>query len=138
VKLCITGGPRTGKTWRADALLASELGRVLHTDHLIDATEDDNWSRSSTAAAQWLDLPDPYVIEGVAVARALRKWLAAHPDGRPCDMLIVLTVPVVPVTPRQAAMAKGVATVLREISGELLARGVHIRTEHAAADALAH
>ena len=96
---------------------------IRHTDHLIHL----GWSEASAAAALWLDVPGPWIVEGVAAPRALRKWLAAHPDGRPCDVLIVLPEPRAVLTPGQVTMTKGCVTVLREIWSELERRGVEIR-----------
>ena len=93
---------------------------VRHTDDTMDA----EWSEASALAAEWFDEPDALVIEGVAVPRALRKWLAAHPEGKPCDKIIVLNQPFEDLTKGQISMAKGVATVFTQIYPELLKRGV--------------
>ena len=65
------------------------------------------------------------IVEGVAVARALRKALG-QTAGRPCDRLLVLERPRLELSPGQRAMAKGVDTVLAEILPELRARGVAV------------
>jgi dephospho-CoA kinase len=124
-RICITGGPRTGKTTRAD-MSGGISGPVLHTDALIQTHA---WSEASQVVSEWFGDPGPWVIEGVAVPRALRKWLRAHPEGRPCDVVLYLETPRVKLTPGQATMAAGVATVFREIEGELAQRGVHIAKE---------
>jgi energy-coupling factor transporter ATP-binding protein EcfA2 len=116
-RICIIGGPRTGKT-----TLAGTMENVLHTDDLIDKFD---WSGvSEFVATDWLARPGPWVIEGVAVVRALRKWLAANADGAPCEKIIVLTEPRVELSKHQAAMAKGHEKVWREVRPLLLARGV--------------
>jgi hypothetical protein len=117
VRVCIGGGPRTGKTTTAKLC----AGSLRHTDDLIDL----GWHEASAQAAAWMTEPDPWVIEGVAVARALRKALAASPDA-PCDVLVWMSAPYEPLTPGQASMAKGCETVLAEILPELRARGVTI------------
>jgi broad-specificity NMP kinase len=117
VRVAITGGPSTGKTTLAGS-------GAKHTDDLI---EDHDWSAASEVASTWFD--DPSVdlhVEGVAVPRALRKWLLAHPEGKPVEKLIVLQKAYEPLNIRQQAMAKGVETVLAEIHGELEKRGVRI------------
>lgn len=123
-RILIAGGPKTGKTTLA-ARLAKELGV---TPRCTDEVMGMGWSESSAEAAKWLDAPK-YVIEGVACARALRKSLAANPDGKPCDVLYMLTTPHAELTPGQSAMTKGIATVFSEIRWQLELRGVEIRHE---------
>lgn len=119
-RIVITGGPRTGKTTAATALGLP----VRHTDD----TKHMEWSAASAEVATWFDAPGPWVIEGVSAPRALRKWLAAHAEGKPCDVVQRLTVARVALTPGQSTMAKGVETVWREIEPELRRRGVRIET----------
>ncbi len=127
MRIAICGGPRTGKTTLACSI-GGEPGVVLRaTDDLI-ATHD--WSAASAEAATWFDTePGPMVVEGTAVVRAIRKWLRAHPDGRPVDVVKLLTRPKVPLTPGQAAMAKGHAKIWAEVEPELRRRGVAIEVE---------
>lgn len=114
MRLCITGAPKTGKT-----TYAQRFPSVRHTDDVISL----GWGNDSAEVATWLDAPGPWTIEGVAVARALRKWMEAH-DGKPCDKVIYLDTPRAPQTPQQEAMGKGVLTVMSEILPELYRRGV--------------
>lgn len=58
---------------------------------------------------------------------ALRKWLAAHPTGKPCDVVYWLEEPMCERKPGQISMANGCATVWLEIHDALAARGVEIR-----------
>ena len=114
-RIVITGGPRTGKT-----TLALSMGMdiypcdVSHTDDLIEHL---HWSQvSEHIALEWLPQPGPWIIEGVALARALRKWREAHPgEPPPVDRVIYLREPHESLTPGQRTMAKGVETVHREI-----------------------
>lgn len=130
-RICITGGPRTGKTTLATKLDADYpcdhspcIGRY-HTDDLI-GTHD--WSAASAEVVTWLDRPGPWIIEGVAVSRALRKWHDQHPcEPPPVDRVIYLSEAHEPLSKDQLAMAKGVATVHAEIEPWLLKHGV--RTE---------
>lgn len=122
-RLLITGGPRTGKTTRASDEARARGCIARHTDDLIASH---GWSEASEEVATWFDAPGPWIIEGVTVPRALRKWLRAHPEGAPCDRILVLRVPHAFLSPGQAAMAKGVATVWDEVEDELAARGVAI------------
>jgi len=119
--ICVTGGPRTGKTTFAERVEQRTGIPARHSDTLI---QDLAWSDASAEVAKWFDEPGPWLIEGVAVVRALRKWLLAHPEGKPCDRVLFLVDPVVEQTPGQKAMAKGCATIWGGIVAELRARGV--------------
>jgi hypothetical protein len=116
LRIVIAGGPRTGKT-----TLAVSLGLpVFHTDDLIPL----GWVAAGAAAAQWIDQPGPWVIEGVTAPRALRRWLKRHPDRAPCDLILFMARPAIPRTRGQEAMAKGCAKIFAEIAADLAARGV--------------
>jgi predicted ATPase len=120
VRTVICGGPKTGKT-----TLSQSLPRpVYHTDDRIPL----GWSEASESVSQLFSSPGPWTIEGAAAVRALRKWLASNPTGKPCDQVILLSgvMDSAQYTPRHAAMAKGVETIFAEIEGELLARGVEV------------
>lgn len=119
MRLAIAGVPKGGKTTRA----AKETGPVYHTDDLIG---DREWSEASAEAMTWFDRPGPWVIEGVAVPRALRKWLAAHAGGKPADLVLWMGTPRQDLTKGQAAMAKGCQTVMREIIPLLERCGVKV------------
>ena len=122
-RVLITGGPRCGKSTLAlTTALDLEVSEVQSTD----TTKDMPWSEASALVATWFDQAGPWVIEGVVVPRALRKWLASHPTGKPCDRLIFLGRALQPLTVGQASMFKGVITVLAEVVGELRDRGVEI------------
>jgi GTPase SAR1 family protein len=133
-RIVITGGPRTGKTTLANRL-ADENGdptgiTVAHTDDLIAQCAHlgkDAWSEGSRLASEWLNAPGPWIIEGVALARALRKWREAHPGEPPAvDKVIRLTEPHVALPKGQAAMTKGEETVWREIESWILHAGVPV------------
>ncbi len=118
MRILIAGGPRTGKT-TLSRLLALVMGvDPRHTDNLIEL----GWSESSAKAAEWMLEPGPWVIEGVAVPRAIRKALAAD-GGCPADLVIWPGVIFEPTNKGQDAMAKGCRTVFDEVRGELKARG---------------
>jgi len=119
-RIVICGGPRTGKTLLANRMFVGEVPPRLHPNHPAPRHTDDlialGWSEASAAAALWLDEPGQWIIEGVVLARALRKWREAHPgEPPPVDRVIRLTTPHVELTKGQAAMAKGEATVWQEI-----------------------
>lgn len=126
-RIVIIGSPRAGKTTYALALAARERVRVRHTDDLITMV---SWSKvSEIVAFQWFADPGPWIIEGVAAVRALRKWLAANSEGVPCDEVIVLEQPHVELTPGQASMAKACATIWAQVEGEIRARGVIVEVD---------
>lgn len=146
-RICITGGPRTGKTTLAGNLAAPlhvscdsafdeacSCGAIRHTDDLIEQCKHlgkEAWSEASRIASMWLDEPGPWIIEGVAMSRALRKWREAHPgQPPPVDRVIRLITPHVDLTKGQAAMAKGEETVWAEVEPWLRKHGVKI--EHGA------
>ncbi len=120
-RVLIAGGPRVGKT-----TLAGKLGRapVRHTDDLLSYA----WSQASEIVSRWMDQPGPWCIEGVAVPRALRKWLERNPTGKPCEVIYWSMDPTVRLTQGQQAMAKGCLTVWMEIMSILRSRGVQIRS----------
>lgn len=118
-RIVVVGGPRTGKTTYAHRLAAERSfpdGALRHTDELVGVLE---WSEASDEVARWLDEPGPWLIEGVAAVRALRKWLDAHPrteEGLPFDELHFGTIAKTDLSPGQRAMTKGHATIWAEIA----------------------
>lgn len=115
MRLLIAGVPGSGKT-----TLAGE--GAIHTDDYIEL----GWSEASLAVSCLFDAIGPWVIEGVTVPRALRKWLVQHEDGKPCDKVIFLNEPWEELSKGQASMAKGCRTVWLQVVGELRERGVEI------------
>ncbi len=121
-RVVIGGGPCTGKT-QLSMHVASVLGvTARHTDDLIGHLD---WSGASEEVSRWMAEPGPWVIEGVATVRALRKALTASPAA-PCTILHWLSGPFEPLTKGQLSMTKGCDTVLAGIRPELEARGVLI------------
>ncbi len=123
-RVVVIGSPRAGKTTYADKRGRREGVEVRHTDDLI---EELAWSAvSEHVAVDWLAQPGPWIIEGVAAVRALRKWLRYNPEGKPCEEIVLLDQPWVALSSRQAGMAKGCAKVWGEVEGQLRARGVSV------------
>ena len=120
MRIVIGGGPRTGKT-----TISRQLGwPVKHTDDLI---KDHNWSDASAKIAdEWMRVPGPWVIEGVATVRALRKYFARYPDEKPCDVLLWCDVSRVTRTKGQRALGVGCNTVFRDIVPELQRRVIPV------------
>lgn len=117
-RTAIAGIPKSGKTTLANNL----SDNAVHTDDFIHL----GWSPASKAISLLFDKPDPLIIEGVTIPRALRKWLQQHPTGKPVDQVIFLNIPHIPLSPGQHNMAQGCRTVWLEILPELLKRGVII------------
>ncbi len=118
IHTAIAGAPRSGKT-----TLAATIGDVvLHTDDV----QGMGWSESSEHASYWFDDGNTDVIEGVGAIRALRKWLARNPTGKPCETLIYLHLPREPLNDGQQRMAKGSMTIYQGIKDDLVSRGVKI------------
>jgi len=123
MRIVICGGPKTGKTTMSEEM-ETDTGTIpaKHTDDLQHL----DWSDASKVASYWLDNPGPWVIEGVAAVRALRKWLARNPTGKPCDRVVLLTHTWGPLTAGQETMTKGHATIWNGIRQELLNRDVDL------------
>jgi hypothetical protein len=130
-RILITGSPKAGKT-NFSELLGRELGCApRHTDETMalfpDLPPSERWSAQSLEVANWFDAPGPWIVEGVVIPRALRKWLKAHPaPEKPCDAVLFLERPAQELSKGQETMRKGIATVWGEIRAELEARGVVI------------
>jgi hypothetical protein len=116
VRIVICGWPGSGKSE-----LAKELGSKMNVvPRSTDSMKYLGWSEASEAVSHWFDEPGPWIIEGVAVPRALRKWHARNPDADPpIDKIIVLPHPDesqrVEMKAGQITMGRGHDTVLREL-----------------------
>jgi len=128
MRIAIVGGPRTGNSRPARAVALALGLPLVSTDDFIGM----GWSQASQHVADMLADGAPRVVEGVAVARVLRKALRDRPEERPVDRLVILIVPKVEQTEGQRVMASGIDTVLDEILGELQALGVVVVQEPAA------
>lgn len=79
MRIVVTGSPKAGKSTVA-AVFEKMFGyRLKSTDELTDM----EWSAASEEVSTWLDYSGPWIIEGVTVPRALRKWQTRHPDQPP-------------------------------------------------------
>lgn len=127
MRIAIAGGPRCGKTTLAEKLAERHgIETVLHTDDLIGSL---SWSEASARVVEWMDEPGPWIIEGVAVVRGLRKWLAdVRNEGAPCDTVYHLTYPYTDLSKGQVTMMKGCITVFGGVQYLLQGRGVDVLT----------
>lgn len=121
MRIAIAGSPQSGKTTLSRTLNLT----TKHTDDLIEL----DWSEASKKVSYWFDDLEIEIIEGVAVPRALRKWLSRNKEGKPVDKVIYLSNSYHKLTKGQETMAKGCRTVWNEILPELLERGVVIEDD---------
>jgi hypothetical protein len=134
--VCIIGGPKTGKSTYSDELReklfpGSPASLVIHSDDFIDQFD---WSGVSKHLSELMESqPLPWIMEGVAVVRALRKWLVgAEAQGlkgsmtRPCDVILVMNDPLTNLTSGQNSMRKSCDTVWWEIEARLQSRAVTV------------
>lgn len=121
-RIVICGGPHTGKTTLGHRLASRNL---MHTDDYIYL----GWSQASRFFSDWMIAnKGPWVVEGVAAVRALRKALTAV--VKPCDRVIWCSKIYATHDKHQAAMAKGCATVWAEILQTLRVRGVTVEIKN--------
>lgn len=122
IRVAIAGGPRVGKS-----TLAQQLTQAFNAIQIFegDSTKEMEWSAASAKVSTWFDRPDSWIIEGVVVGRALRKWLDARTE-RPCDVAVFLDEPFVTLSKGQETMRKGCVTVWQGIRAKLIARGVEV------------
>lgn len=125
----VVGGPRRGKSTLSAEYLArgipvycgdplskvkDPMPGVNYLPEGLSFAGDDGGA--AWVAENWFTMRGAWVCEGQVMARALRRWSAAHPDQHPCDQIIVLTEPRAATSAGQEAMHKGVMTVWREIA----------------------
>lgn len=134
MKICITGVVKSGKTILANNMKVPlppgkpneiQVLPILCTDELIGKMD---WSAESEEVAKWLDWPDSFILEGATVVRALRKWLANHPDGKPCNKVIYLrnSYPGQELSKGQITNCKATTMIWSQVVAELKARGVDV------------
>lgn len=124
MRLAITGYPKAGKSTLAERL-AKKFG-IPHyaTDSLIGVLD---WSPLSEEVSKWFDRPGNWIIEGVAVPRALRKWRLRNPDkAPPLDQYLLLDYASPELSKGQRSMGTGVMTVHRELEPWLGALVRHV------------
>lgn len=132
-RIIIIGGPHVGKTTLSERL-SVEFG--ISNTHHSDDVKHLGWSESSEFASNWFNESGDFIIEGVQMARALRKWLKANP-GVPLDAdIVTLSKPFDTLIRGQESMSKGVQTVFREIEGDLARRGARIHKLKSPDDAI--
>ena len=121
MRIAIAGYPGSGKTTLGRALAGNEGNDLRSTDTLLGA----KWSELSLEVSYWFDIAGDLVVEGMAVPRALRKWLRRDVGGEeaPVDLLIWLEG-LDSLDRHRRAMGAGARTVMEEIEDDLYSRGV--------------
>lgn len=120
MRIAIIGGPRTGKTTLGKKLAEVTGLPYRSTDETLGMfdhlPEKERWSAASAEVSKWLN-GSSWIIEGVALPRALRKWRDRN-DGEsaPVDKIIYLQKPFEELKPGQMSMTKGVATVMEGLA----------------------
>jgi len=99
-RIAVVGGPRTGKTTLVMTTVEVDDRPVFHTDDLIGLVE---WADQPAVIIERCAPLDRYVVEGIQVARALRKGLEP-------DVVVVTTWPMVERTSGQKRLARAVDT----------------------------
>lgn len=100
-RIAIVGGPKTGKTTLCEQVADRP---VFHTDDLRSIA----WADVPLAVIAAIGENPRFVVEGVQVARVLRKGLEV-------DLVLFLSKPKVERTAGQESMAKAVRTVLNDV-----------------------
>lgn len=123
-RIVICGGPHTGKTTLSGQEALCSSHKVLHTDDLIGQF---SWSGLSREVSTWFDVNGPWIVEGVAAVRALRKWMKSNPrPAKPCDLVLFLETFKSVQTDPQIRMGRQVDTIFKLIEKSLTGRGVDI------------
>ena len=113
MRIAITGYPNSGKTTLASLLVLVSQYPIRKTDELLETHE---WSELSEEVSKWFEAPGPWIVEGVAVPRAIRKWRLRHPRSKPpFDMFIYIQRPFMDMRPGQRSMSLGLDTVMLEL-----------------------
>lgn len=90
MRIVITGSPKAGKSTLAGLMARIMVLPAMHTDEVSHL----EWSAASEAVSEWFDEPGPWIMEGVTVPRALRKWKNRNPvSDPPFDWFILMREP---------------------------------------------
>lgn len=122
-RILIAGLPKTGKTTLALRLGNSLSIPVRHADEL---NKTHAWSAQSLEVAAWMGVRSPWIIEGVTVVRAIRKWMNSSRD-KPADVIYWGSEPYLPLDDNQRRLGAGCATIWSGLLTELGKRNVEIR-----------
>lgn len=130
MRIVLVGGPRRGKSTLARQYRAQGIptfcgdprSKVKDPEEGVTYLPEElpyagDQGAAAHVAGLWFIWQGPWLCEGHVMARALRRWLDAHPREMPADKIIVLSGPAKCETSKgQDAMHKGVMTVWEEIA----------------------
>lgn len=124
MKIAICGGPRTGKSTFATRLAADYDLPVVSTDQFIKFA----WDVVPNLVIEELRQKDGWILEGIQAARVLRRWFNMPAGFAKPNLHAVywLDKALVDLTPGQASLTKGVATVFADVRPVLRKSGVVI------------
>jgi adenylate kinase family enzyme len=120
--LLIMGVPKSGKTTLSAHMEKMTGLTVEHTDEMIG---EFTWSATSREVAKMIQNEGPWIIEGVAAVRGLRKWIDANPGESLKHVAVFFHYqPRVRYSSQELeSMAKGIITIWEEIRADVLLRG---------------
>lgn len=124
-RILVIGVPRAGKSTLVDMLKAQLDIPVTHID---EWAKDMPWSFVSDRVAEKLESEGPWIMEGVAGVRGLRKWLLKN-EGKPEFHIVWMNDPKVKLTAGQDNMRNGTKTIWAGVKQTLEVRGVNIFDE---------
>ena len=123
-RVVIAGGPRCGKSTLFRSL-AIDYAVAIGTDDFMDLP----WADVPDAVIDVLEKHDEWLVEGVNVARVLRRWIRDRGDMPKIDVCYYLTTPMAPRTKAHESMSKAIATVWKDVLPRLVADGTTIVRE---------
>lgn len=124
MRIIVTGPPQAGKS-----TLALGLSKVLNIPLLrTDDLKDLEWSAASEEVAKWLDRDGPWIIEGVTIPRAIRKWRLAYGESGlpPFEKAIVFSRSRGTLEGGQKAMATTVTGLINMYRGWIGERWIEL------------
>jgi hypothetical protein len=84
---------------------------------------------TAAEVSEWFDTRGALVVEGDGVLEALKIWLAAHPEGKPVDRVVFLSMSRYELSEAERELAHEARTVFQEIEAQLVARKVTVTYE---------
>lgn len=95
MRMCIIGGPQSGKStlstkYNIPVFCADPISLVKNKVKGVTYLPNMRWEdQSEYICKNWFSMGGDWIIEGVGVIRALRKWLN-YSDTPPCDNILFI------------------------------------------------